>query len=190
MLSVWLTCGLFAKYAVSSSASDLATVAKFGGVSVEEHKVESITDTSTMIEKNSMYDYTLENNAKVVSTTTKKEYNLVAGTVIPKDTYVVVDGTNDVACNLYIEVVNSDKNNCVTFDIDNNWSEIEDSSVTAQHGGTIYKYNKTISAHESLNTGSIIKESTINISDACYDKSNQKTDTFSIDFYAYLVQLD
>jgi hypothetical protein len=186
-LSVYLVCGLFAKYAVSTATSDLATVATFGGVSVVESQAVLTTDVSTMLEKNSAYS--LNTNVEVSS----NSYQAVSGTVVPKDTHVVLDGTNDVACTLYIEVVNGSQG-YATFEIDpNSWNVVTPNSspVTALHGGTIYQYTDTISPHEELTTSSIIKGETIRIKDTYTDKSTTWTDDkFSIDVYAYLVQLD
>jgi hypothetical protein len=184
MVSVWLTCGLFAKYTISGSSHDLATVAKVGGVTVLEHEAIVQTDLDKILNSNSVY--TLGSG-----TVSSNSYKAVSGTVIPKDTYIELDGTNDVACTLYIEIVDN-SNNVAKFSIDTdggNWSMCTD--VISVHGGTVYKYTKTVSPHQVLTISNIIKDNTIRIKDTYTDKNDlDKNANFSIDFYAYLVQYD
>lgn len=168
MVSVWLTCGLFAKYATSDSGSDFATVAKIGGIEVYEH--EAVYNATNG-------EYTLENNSRVVSNNYDK---VVPGTKIKKDPTIVIDGSSDVACEVYLEVVDS-SNGELTYDL-SDWTEVV--GVKGIHEGKLYKYKDAISVHKA-ETISIIKDEYISVS------SNISTDsTFSLDFYAYLVQLD
>ncbi len=186
VVSWWLVCGLLAKYTVNGSSGDFATVAKMGGVSIVEYKATLETNIDTMFENNSVY--ALSSKTEKV---TSNSYQAVSGTVIPKDISIVLDGTNDVACTLYIEVVDS-SGGYIDFNMDSNcWAEIENETIST-HGGKVYKYKYQISPHENLTISSIIENNSIRIKDTYTNKSDpsQNAKAVSLDFYAYLIQYD
>ncbi len=193
MFSVWLTCGLFAKFSVRESFSDSATVASISDITMLEHKVETISDKAKMLKENSVY------TLSKTETTKSNTYYAVPGTVIPKDPYIELSGNNDVSCTLYIEVANGGEN-FATFTIDSkNWTEVEqptsdDSNATIEfsprHNGVVYRYNSTIQAHEQKTIKDIIVNNSVSISDTYANKKLKDSNNFSIDFYAYLVQED
>ena len=181
MLSVWLVCGLFAKYTVSDSGSDSAIVAAVGEIAMFEHKA---------VYNNGIY--TLDSEKAVSS----NEYKTVLpGTEIPKDPYIILTGKNDVSCSLYIEIVNSENiPAAVQYEIDSsNWIKVSSAdNFSPVHGGTLYEYKETISPHTSTEIKDIIEGNRIAVSDTLKDKTDpdQNSDPFSIDFYAYLIQND
>lgn len=184
LLSVWLICGLFAKYTVSETGSDSARIAAMGTVAVQEHEAVLLTDLKEMAGGNT--NYALNTTAATVS---KNTYTAVPGIVIPKDPFIVLDGKNEVACTLYLEVVDGSKG-YAKFEIGDKWEKSDE--FEAQHEGTIYVYKDTIAAKEGKKITGILKNNQIRIIDTYANKKDTtiKEDEFSIDFYAYLVQYD
>ena len=179
LLSIWLVCGLFAKYTTSDSGSDSAKVAGAGMVTMREHKV--------------LYsdgEYTLDNTQEVDS----NNYSVVLpGTEIPKDPYIILAGNNAVSCSLYIEVAVSGLPGEVQYEIDRDkWTKVTSGEISAFHGGTVYRYNNMIPPHTSDEIRDIIKDNKIIINEDLKNKTdpNKNSEDFSIDLYAYLIQND
>ncbi len=183
LLSVWLICGLFAKYTVSETGSDSARIAAMGTVAVQEHKAVLLTDLEKMAGGNT--NYALD----TTDTVSKNTYTAVPGIVIPKDPFIVLDGKNEVACTLYLEVVDGN-NKYAEFEIGDEWKESDE--FEAQHEGTIYVYKETIAAKGDTKITGILKNNQIRIIDTYANKKDTtiNENEFSIDFYAYLVQYD
>ena len=179
LFSIWLVCGLFAKYTTSDSGSDFARVAGAGTVVMREHKVSYSNGV-----------YSLDTDTEVTSNT----YSVILpGTEIPKDPYIILTGTNDVSCSLYVEIVVNKVQNDVEYEIDSdNWTKITEGEFTARHGGIVYLYKDIFPPHTSDTIEDIIKDDKIFIKDTLKDKESpdNNSETFSSDLYAYLVQND
>lgn len=88
-VTIWLICGMFAKYAVTDEGSDSARAAAFASIDVTEHRAEL---------KNGEYRLT-DDEVK------ENSYNkVIPGVDIPKDPVVHLSGTPEVACMLYLKV--------------------------------------------------------------------------------------
>jgi hypothetical protein len=181
LLSVCMVCGLFAKYTSRGQSSQSARVALMSGVTIAEHEAIAVTDLSSMIGINSTY--TLNTDSTVSSNT----YYAVPGTSIPKDPFITLDGSNETACELYIEVVDG-SSGCAKFDISDDWTE--DNEFSPRHSGTVYKYKSEIAPKTSTTINNIIKSNNIRITESYSDITQKNAGSFSIDFYAYLVQKD
>jgi hypothetical protein len=185
MLSTWMACGLFARYVSQNSAGDSATVATVGGVSVYEHQSVLQTNLKSTLDGDSLYTL----NGTVVAS---NSYLAVPGTTIPKDPYVVLDGTNDVACTLYLEVVDG-SGGYVSYSLKDGWTKATDSDgFEPTHGGTLYRYTEPVSAHTEKTVTDVLTGNAVRISDGYTDRNDptRNANTLSINFYAYLVQID
>ena len=176
LISMWFVCGLLAKYTASNSNSTSARVARMAKVELHEHKAELqngiyVLDTYTIVDSN--------------------EYDTVLpGVDIPKDAFIHSDGKNEVACTLYIEVVNVDVPDEVSYTIGTSFET--ETSIAPSHGGTLYKYNQTIQPGTVQTITHIFSDNKLRVSDTFKDRSvaAKNTAPFKIEIYAYLVQID
>lgn len=117
MLSVWLICGMFAKYVVTDENSDSARVAAFASIGVLEHEAKLV---------NGLYQLT----DKEVSENTYAK--VIPGVDIPKDPFVRLNGTAEVDCTLYLRVTEEKFPTCIkpvdaiTFELTEQWTKVTD----------------------------------------------------------------
>ena len=176
MISVWWVSGLFAKFIVSDNRSDAVRAAAFSEIAVKEHKV--------------VYDngvYSLDTSKAVSS----NEYSIVVpGTKLPKDPFVTIDGNSDTSGVVYIEVNDDGLPDEITYSISSDWTLSDD--IAPMHGGRIYQYKNVLPAHTETLIEHIIKDDELAVSENFRDKSNKtkNSGSFSMVFYAYLIQTD
>ncbi len=176
LVSSWFISGLLAKYVNRQSFEDAGRVAKTGRVAVLEH--EAVLSGGL---------YTLDMSSVVTGNT----YTAVLpGTDIPKDPYVYLDGSQEVAYALYVEIYTNVPAE-VTYAVGTNFTPTTD-EVLPSHGGTVYKYNQTIPAATEQSIGPIIRGNVITVSDAFRNKEDPSYNSsdFRFDVYAYLIQID
>ena len=176
LISMWIVCGMLAKYTDANSNITSARVARMAMVELHEHKAE------------------LQNGIYVLDTDTivgSNEYDTVLpGVDIPKDAFIQSDGKNEVACALYIEVVNVNVPDEVSYTIGTSFET--ETSIVPSHGGTLYKYNQTIQPGTDRPITHIFSDNKLRVSDTFKDRSvaEKNTAPFKIEIYAYLVQID
>lgn len=96
MLSVWLVCGMYAKYVISDLRYDSARVAGFGGVlELWEHQADETATNS------GIYGLTKDTDHEVKGNTYAK---VLPGVDIPKDPFIVLELNSDLSFELYIRV--------------------------------------------------------------------------------------
>ena len=181
MLSVWLTCGLYAKYIVSENFEDSATVQKTGNSNIEllEHKAVLIEDADKAVQLDSVYELSNEE-------TETNDYKFVLpGVDIPKDPFARITGsavTSDqplLSYNLYIKVVEENIPATVSYDISADWELVGKEGTTST-----YKYKKDIASNFS-GTIYILKDNKIMVSDKYVGNGK----SFSLSFDAWLKQI-
>ncbi|WP_294754962.1 hypothetical protein [uncultured Ruminococcus sp.] len=176
LISMWLVCGMLAKYTSNVFYNDSAHVARMATVKLHEHKVNLeggvyFLDNDTIVETN--------------------EYDTVLpGVNIPKDAYIQLDGNSEVACNLYIEVVNTNLPDEVSYTIGTSFEA--ETSFTPLHGGIVYKYKQVIQPGVAQTIAHIFSNDSIRVGDSLRDNTDKTKNAgqFKIEVYAYLVQID
>ena len=200
MMSIWLICGLFAKYTIKDSASHSARVAQFGNAEVKEHQavLKGVADNQKVkvVYSDDMIYYLSDDE---VSDNTYDK--IMPGVDIPKDPFVRVT-PGEVDCELYIKVTNNnfprpykdssgeEHGDLISYKIDDEkWNKI------TYKNEVIYKYKGTIDANFESENGyidiPILKDNKIYISqyyDA--DTYSSKKESFSLTFESWLVQID
>lgn len=173
MLSVWLLCGLHAKYAVSGSTSDSARVAKGVEIKVLEHDIELIKDAQEALKQDSVYKLLTDKEKK------SNTYDVVLpGVDLPKDPFVKIEGVAEVNYELYITVDDKNLPDTVTYEVDtDNWTETPAGSKT-------YKYNSVIDSSYDGEELYILKNNEVKVSEKHTAKS------FSLAFDARVIQVD
>lgn len=186
MLSAWLLCGLYAKYTVSESYQDSASVAKIGVDKLEllEHEAVLIDDADRAVQQDSVYELT-DNEV------TKNDYDVVLpGVDIPKDPFIRIKGDSKASIDeaktsyeLYLNVVEEDLPDTVTYEMAEGWKLIK--TETSQSNGVVYtyKYNKVIDSQFS-GKFSVLKDNKLKVS-ASYVGNGK----FSLTFNAWLAQI-
>ena len=167
---------MLAKYTSTSFYNDSAHVARMATVELHEHKVNLedgvyVLDNDTIVETN--------------------EYDTVLpGVDIPKDAYIQLDGNNEVACDLYIEVVNTNLPNEVSYTIGTSFEA--ETSFKPAHGGTVYKYKQVIQPGNAQTIAHIFSNDSIRVGDSLRDNTDKTKNSgqFKIEVYAYIVQID
>ena len=175
LVAVRFSSGLLAKYAQKYVYLDQARVAKTAQAAVREH--EAVLSGG---------QYTLDMTSVVSGNT----YTAVLpGTDIPKDPFVAIDGNNETACSLYVEIY-TDVPAEVTYTVGTGF--LPTAELAPQHGGTMYKYNQPILPNTPQNVQYIIRNNKIMVSDTFKDKSDptKNVASFTFEVYAYLVQID
>lgn len=178
MLSVWLLCGMYARYVVSDSYSDAAHVA--GSISMVE-----VWEHEAVLE-NGEYQLT----AKEVTENTY--HKVIPGVDIAKDPFIRLSGAPDVPCELYVRVTennipkDSDGQPMVTYQLNGEWTETDEAGV--------YKYTKTIDSNTTETVFPILEQSGDVINDhKCELKVSEHyvgNGEFTLTFSAWLVQKD
>lgn len=139
LLSVWLICGMFAKYITTGNDNDSARVAKTGVVKAEILEHEAYNKDKSGI-------YELRNDEKNTSDSTlHKEVNgnkyteVLPGVDIPKDPFIRLEIDSEVDYELFLRVTESEYfPEKVTYEIDKvNWKLV--SEDTKNHT-RIFKY--------------------------------------------------
>lgn len=172
MLSVWLVCGLFAKYTTSDAEGNDARVAATG-VKVFELKEHKVKEDKTPFE--------LDMSEEVDANTYK---DVEAGMKIPKDPFVrIVLKDAEVDYYLYIRVTEGeDFPEGVEYTIDSDWEEVPETE-------NVYKYNGYFDAGNYNLDGEkviyILENNEILVTKE-YDEETE----FSLSFEAWLVQVD
>ena len=173
MLSIWLVCGLFAKYVISDYMMDSAQVAKSGIGTMELLEHEAELDNGI---------YKLKDNAEVTENTYNK---VIPGVDIAKDPFVRLKINSDVAYELYIEVAKSEYfPDTVTYELTEDWIEVD-----ATKG--VYKYKDTFEAGASHDEKiKILKDDKLIVSEHYVGKNqNGDNQTFTLTFNAWIVQV-
>jgi len=175
MMSLWLVCGMLARFTSSEDKNEVARVAAAGQVDIFEN--EAYFDDET-------YSYQLRDDS-IVSRNTYPV--IVPGMEIEKDPFIRLYGNNEVSYYLYLEVRASDR---VRYELSSVWSVTND--IAASHGGTVYKFQSVIKPGEKRDIREILKDHTVRIRDDLKDKSqpSANSDPFTMDFYAYMIQAD
>lgn len=173
MLSVWLVCGLFAKYVTTDDDKDIARVAGTGVVQFDvwEHEAENKSDEDATVV------YVLNEDELVKDNT----YDTVLpGYDIPKDPFVRLELKDpEVDYYLYLRVIKSDDfPSTVTFDLTEEWEEIE-------AGSGYYKYTGYFDARTDYKKDIFILENNELIVSDKY-----KGEYFFLTFEAELKQVD
>lgn len=191
LVSVWLVCGLFAKYTTSGADDDTGRVASTGVVEfrVLEHKAENVSaqDATKVYE---LLDGKADRINKTVSEVTKNTYETIPpGYDIPKDPFVRLKLENsEVDYYLYVKVIKSDEfPETVEVIVDTeNWELVEGTE-------NLYKYKGSINGI----TNGYIDAGTLERTDMYILKDNQLKVSeyydgtpFTVSFEAYLVQVD
>lgn len=179
MLSVWFVSGLYAKYVISVSYQDSASVASIGSgnLQLREHEAELITDEVEAVQQDGVYKL---NNTKVKGNT----YDVVLpGVDIPKDPFIEITGEIEVPYELYLKVVKKDLPDTVTYEMADGWKLEE--TETSQSDGIVYtyKYNKVIDSQFS-GTIYILKNNKLIVKEK-YIGNGKK---FTLTFDAWLAQ--
>ncbi len=177
MISIWLVCGMLARYTSEGEKSGGARVASAGQVDVFEN--EAYFDYTT-------YTYLIDKD-KIV---TENTYNvIVPGMEIEKDPFIRLYGNNEVSYNLYIEIKVSDPE-LIRYSMSSVWSQTDD--LSPAYGGTVYKYQSVIAPGYQGDILDILEDGVIRIRDDLKDKTypQANSDTFKMDIYAYLTQTD
>ncbi len=176
MISFWLVCGMYAKYAEVANNLDGANVAGMGLVQITESKA---------VYSNGVY--TLDPSRTVGY----NEYpTVIPGTSIPKDIRITITKGNDVSCMMYLEVVNDNPDIVANIDM-TKWTPSSD--YPAQHGGKIYRYNEIAPPHaENVTISYVLKNNEILVKDTFrdYTRPDKNSSAIHMQFYAYLVQVD
>lgn len=180
-LSVWLLCGLYAKYIVSENYQDSASVDSIGIGNLEllEHEAVLIEDADKAVQQDSVYELT-DNEV------TKNTYDVVLpGVDIPKDPFIRIKVEPKATCELYVQVVEKDIPNTVTYEMAGGWELIK--TETAQSETTVYtyKYNKAIDSKFS-GPVSVLKNNKLKVSESYVGNGK----TFTLNFNAWLVQIN
>ncbi len=165
----------YARYRQSGTLDEPARVARMAQAELCEHR--AVLDGGR---------YTLDMSTVVHGNT----YDAVLpGTDIPKDPYVDLDGSNEVACDLYIEIFTNAPDE-VSYTVGTSFAPT--SEVSPQHGGTVYKYSQPIPPNTQQTVGYILRGNTLTVSDTFRDKTNpgKNAAPFRFDVYAYLLQID
>jgi hypothetical protein len=169
LLSAWLLCGLFAKYASTARKMAEARIATFTTLEVYEHKAELENGV-----------YTLDINQKV----SENEYDTVLpGVDIAKDSFIELTHETEVLSYLYVKVVEENLPDTITYEMADGW-ELLDTEENAQTHTTekVYVYEDLVGP----NFGSIVyllKDNQLKVSEE-FDGNND----FEITFTAYLGQ--
>ena len=175
LVSSWLISGLLAKYASGKASADGGRVARTGRVAVLEH--EAVLSGGI---------YTLDMDSVVTGNT----YTAVLpGTDIPKDPYVYLDGSQEVAYKVYVEIC-TDVPDSVSYTVGTSFTATDE--FAPSHGGMVYKYNQPVPAATEMSIGPIIRGNVITVSDSFRDRADPSYNSsgFRFDLYAYVVQID
>ena len=181
MLSVWMICGLYAKYIVSGSYQDSASVAgiKVGNLELFEHEAVLIKDADKALKMNSVYELT-------GNEVTNNTYDVVLpGVNIPKDPSIRIKDATKAPCELYVKVIVKDLPDTVTYEMTSDWKLIK--TETSQSDGIVYtyKYNKVIESQFS-GTVSVLKDNKLKVSERYVGNGK----TFTLNFNAWIVQIN
>ena len=169
-VSAGLIIGISAKNQRSDSAKDSAKAASAGTAVIYEYKAEYSEGAYTLTD-----DKTEGNSYPVV----------IPGTDIPKAVEIELDGANDTACALYLEVAEEFPED-IDYAIDGEkWRPTD--TFAAKNGGIVYEYKTEIKPHESLVVSDVIKDGVLHIKDS-FDPAD--VNTLNMELYAYLVQKD
>ncbi len=177
LISFRLVCGMLARYTSSGNKDEGARVACAGQVDILEH--EAYFDSNT-------YTYQLRTEKLV----TENTYDVVVpGMEIEKDPIIRLYGNNEVSYYLYIEVKSSDDAK-MNYDISEEWSQTND--IYSAHGGKVYKFQSVIEPGEKRDIHCLFKDNVIRISEDLKNKAapTENVESFKIEIYAYIVQVD
>lgn len=176
IFSVWLVCGMFAKYTTTGENSDSARVAV--GAQKVELREHAAFDASGYPDADGG-EYRLDLMTEVKKNTYAK---VLPGVDIPKDPFIRMDLSNaEVSYELYVKVIQSEPfPDGVTYELTDQWDETETPGV--------YRYKKYFEAGKSYSyTGKnvipILKNNKIYVSEHYVGSG-----TFTLTFEAFLKQ--
>lgn len=184
MVSVWLVCGLFAKYVTSGDDADSARVAGTGVVDFDvwEHMAENVSDT----DPTTVYELKTDELVK------ENTYNTIPpGYDIPKDPFVRLElKDSEVDYYLYVKVIKSaDFPSTITVTLSSDWEEVPNEENLYRFKGDVDDdefqiVNGYIDAGTLKHDFYILEDNQIIVSQF-YDGT-----PFEISFEAYLKQVD
>ncbi len=177
LLSFWMVCGMLARYTSSGGASDGARIALPGTAVAYEHQA---------VYQNGVY--TLDTTAPPVME--NRYETVVPGMTIPKDSYILIDGSQEVDCRLYLEVCESTAG-WFSYVINTDQWKYQ-SAMTGSHGGKVYLYNPRIAPNEVMEVHQIFTDQMITVRETLRSKTTPTlpSGAASIKLYATLVQAD
>lgn len=168
-LSVWLVSGLFAKYVITDTYADSASVAPAGSnIELWEHEAN------------------LENGIYVLNEGVTKNTNeykkVLPGVDIAKDPFIRLNLNSDVTYELYIKVVESNPfPDTVTYTLTDDWELFD-----ADNG--IYKYKNVLNTQFN-GTIKILKDDKLYVSEHYVGKDKDgNNQEFTLAFSAWLEQ--
>lgn len=171
LLSVWMLCGMYAKYTVSGSHADSARAAAFGNIVLLEHKAVP-NDTNDI---NTLYILTNEEVKENTYST------VVPGDVIPKDPFVRITNVGEVKCELYLKVTESENfPDGVEYDLNEKWILVDGKEDDKEK---VYKYKDPITPGSNNMDIYILKDDNLIV-----NVGYNSTDTFTLTFSAWLKQ--
>ena len=176
LISIRLVSGMLAKYIAMDTRSVSALSAGMGKIELHEHRAV-LQDGVYVLDSNTVVD-------------SNKYSTLLPGTDIPKDPFIIPNGKIDVSCTLYVEIVDTELPDEVTYTIGTSFEE--NNALTPAHGGKLYRYKQTIPPGYDQTISHIFSGDKITVSDSFRDRSDTSKNStpFKIDIYAYLVQTD
>lgn len=111
---------------------------------------------------------------------TENDYVLMPGVDVPKDPTVRIEGYTGLAAWLYVEIVETDLPDTVTYTAADGWTPLP--GLTGPNGGKIY-YRELTNAQTGDLEFQVLKDNTVTVS----EKIPRGT-TLKLDFYAYITQ--
>lgn len=191
MLTLWLVIGLYAKYTVSGSASDSASVANgLPVIELKEHK--AVLD-------NGIYKLK-DNDGKYYEEVTENEYEkVIPGVDIAKDPYITLNGVSEVDFVLYVKITEENfpapitkdgkEIKIVTYELNDKANKLElvdDLSDTAKG---IYVYKRYFDAGSVDEEIYLLKDNRLIVSQY-FDGSIESNKNFKLTFEAWAEQAD
>ena len=165
LLSVYMLCGMYARYTTSDSYTDSARVASFGTIVLMEHEavLADPTESGTLYK---LTDKEVEQNTNIIA---------LPGVNIPKDPFIRLENIGEVKCELYLKVTKSPEfPNGITYAIDSeNWDLESDDGESS-----VYRYIPTIEPGSNDIVIDILKDNQLTVSPD-YDSNDEFTLTFS-----------
>ncbi len=160
--------GIFAKY--------MRSVNFEGNVTFSQKLADDFKISEHTAVKQNDGSYTLGNEVTLSNT-----YAVMPGVDIPKDPFITLTNKSEVPAYLYIEIAD-DTGSTVTYELTAKWHKLGD--CKGSNGGDIYVYEDVLNETNCGGPISVLKDNMIRVS----DKYDENTDSFSINFYGYMLQ--
>lgn len=165
--------GVAAKYIWSTELT--------GKVTFSAKLAESITLRESVVGRQDDGSYALS-----PSSTDKNSYVLLPGLDVPKDPAISVKGKTPIEAYLYVEIVDSLKNDALSYTVEDHWLEL---GITGTNGGKVYVFCQSgvpvkLWKDFSENAIGILKDNTFYVS----QKLNAKTTSDALVFYGAMCE--